>query len=628
MNIPVAPDSSVTPRGSKIDAHSQRTSRTNRIFVVGLLLMTLICSLGVAGAIVALGLQATAVRDQLQNAMDLIPRLREELEAGDAQQAQDTFASLQDLTSSARGTVTGPLWKVGSMLPLIGPNFDAVAATAVSADDVASRALGPLLSHFESLDWRVLSPANGKLDIVQLREAAPSIVSASDTVRISHDRMARINTRGLIPEVHDAVIAATAQLADASRALSTASSVARLLPAMLGGEEPRNYLVLVQNSAETRATGGIPGALAVIRTNDGRIELDDQGSASDIGRFSPPLEVDPEQVLLYTERIGSQMQNVNLSPDFPTAASTAKAMWEARNPEQTIDGVLAMDPIVLRNLLGVTGPIELQNPELRGLLTGTALTTSLTPENVVPTLLSDVYREIDEPAVQDSYFAAVAADVFSAFTSGQGDGAAFIGALTESAMDQRLFLWSSRVEEQDVISTTRLAGTVTGTNGGDAAFGVYFNDGTGAKMDFYADRTVQLIQRCPSNGYHRFSVRVSISNTAPIDAATALPAYVTGDGAFGVAPGRIRTNYVFYGPAQSLVESARVDGKSAHFSAGRHGQRPVGTITAELGPGESRMIELDFFQVVQDSTPHLSVTPTIESREKVVLPDLQDVSCG
>nr|WP_304661750.1 DUF4012 domain-containing protein [Arthrobacter sp. zg-Y238] len=535
---------------------------------------------------------------------------------------------MRESTSSARATATGPLWKVASAVPVVGANFAAVTEVAVSADDVAARAVAPLLGQYESLDWQALSPTDGRIDAAQLKEAAPSISTAANTVRLSHDRLASIDLSRLLPEVADPIRSATEQLKSVDTALGTAASAAQLLPPMLGTDGERNYLLLVQNSAESRATGGIPGALAVLTVKDGQISLSDQSSAAGMEAFRPPLEVDPEQERLYTARLGTQMQNVNLTPHFPTAAETAKRMWEERRPGKTVDGVLALDPVVLAHLLEATGPVDLTDPAVVRPIDGTSLPRSLTKDNVVPTLLSDVYREIEDPVAQDAYFAAVAASVFSAFTDGQGDSSRLIPALTTSVQENRLYLWSQNKEEQDIIATTGLAGSVTGANAGGASFGAYFNDGTGAKMDYFASRTAQLLQTCQDDGYSRYDVQLTVENTAPQDAAASLPAYVTGAGVYGVEPGHFRTNYVVYGPAQSLVESARINGEPIAFGAGKHGQRPVGTVTLELAPGESAVVDIEFSRVVQNSEPKLQVTPSVQPLKDVILPVDRGESCS
>ena len=580
--------------------------------------MALLVVVGAAAAFLVQ--QISGVRENLQEVMVLAPRLLTALEEGDIEVARSVVSSLEEQASAARATSSGILWKVASTVPIAGANFRAVSEVTVSAEDIAVRALDPLINSFDVLNSGALSPVNGRIDVVRLQEAEPDISAAASTFHLSYERLASIDLTRLVPEIAEPLASATEQLRSADVALKTASSGAKLLPGLLGADGERNYLVLVQNSAEARATGGIPGALAILTADAGQVTMGEQSSASAVGTFRPPLSVDEEQVSLFTARLGTQMQNVNLTPDFPTAAETAKRMWEQRHSGQNIDGVLAVDPVVLSELLGATGPVRLSDERTLALVENTTLPTELTKDNVVPTLLSDVYREIEIPETQDAYFAAVAVQIFGAFMEGQSGGnGKILQALSSSAQEHRLLLWSDHQGEQEIIATTNMHGSVTGADSGGAAFGVYFNDGTGAKMDYYVSRTVQL-QVCQSDESNQVTVRSTITNNAPAVAAEQLPAYVTGAGVFGVEPGHIQTNYVFYGPAQALTETATVNGKHTPIGSGRHGQRPVGTVTLELGPGESAEVDVLFSHVVQDSEPTVRVTPTTEPMSKVILP--------
>jgi hypothetical protein len=98
-----------------------------------------------------------------------------------------------------------------------------------------------------------------------------------------------------------------------------------------------------------------------------------------------------------------------------------------------------------------------------------------------------------------------------------------------------------------------------------------------------------------------------------------LPAYVTGGGVFGVPPGTIQTNVIAYGPVQANVETANVDGKKVGFAANRHANRPVGTVTLTLAPGQSSTVEMSFGKIVQHAEPNLVVTPTVQAVKEVVL---------
>jgi hypothetical protein len=394
---------------------------------------------------------------------------------------------------------------------------------------------------------------------------------------------------------------------------------------MLGAEAPRNYLLMIQNNSELRATGGIPGALALLTLDNGKLILGAQASTADLQVMSPPIPTDAQQQEIYSSRMGKFIQDVNLTPDFPTAASTAQAMWQ-RKTGQRVDGVISIDPVALSYILDATGPVKITHPELIA-LAGRGLPTELNGQNVVKTLLSDVYAKIQQPKLQDVYFAGVAQETFAALSNGKGEAKGLINALTKGVEEGRVLVWSGQPAEQSVIANSALSGSIAGPSVAPAQFGVYFNDGTGAKMDYYVKRTVQLVKECPKNGYEETTVRVTSTNTAPADAATSLPPYVTGGGAFGVPSGSVRTNIVAYGPAQANMETAKLDGQRTDFAAHLHSNRPVGVLAVQLAPGESKTVEFTFGKIVQHTEPNLVVTPTVQDVKDVILPT-EIAACG
>ncbi|WP_285247157.1 DUF4012 domain-containing protein [Pseudarthrobacter sp. efr-133-R2A-89] len=554
----------------------------------------------------------------------LIPKLKQEIVASDSNAAENTVSELRGHTSQARMDAGDPVWALASGLPWVGPNLSAISEVARSADDVASLGLTPLVRVYESLNWDALIPSGTGSNLEPIRTAAPTVASSAYAVRASAQRLDEIDSGQLLPQVAKPLEDATAELKLASGALSSAADAANIAPAMLGAESARNYLLMIQNNAEVRASGGIPGALAVLTLDHGKLSLGAQGSAGDIGVMAPVLPVDPQQQQIYSTRLGKYLQDVNLTPDFPTAASSAQAMWE-RKTGQRVDGVISIDPLVLSYILQSTGPVSVNGPELAA-IKASGLPTALTGDNVVPTLLSDVYAKIKQPKQQDAYFAGVAKEVFSALSSGKGEAKGLISGVTRGTEEGRVLVWSSNASEQSVISKYALSGSISGPSVSPAQFGVYFNDGTGAKMDYYVKRTVKLIKECPADGYEQTTVRVTSTNTAPADAATSLPAYVTGAGAFGIAPGTVQTNVVAYGPAQANVESAMIDGQKTPFAPYIHANRPVGVVAQQLAPGESQTVEFTFGKIVQHTEPNVVVTPTVQHVKDVILPT-ENASC-
>lgn len=610
------PTESLMPRHSDGPTRQRAKNRSIRklrlVFGLGIVLVLM----GVAAS--WLGTRASTVHQELTAVNSLITPLSEEIAKNRPTEANAVLKKIQVHTSAAKVAADDPLFNLAGTLPLIGQNFSAVAEVARAADDVADLGIAPLVDVFGSLDWNALVPSRSGTDLGPLKQAAPKVNSAAYAIRESAQRLNRIETESLLPQIAQPLEQARTQLNGVTGTLDAAADASKVMPHLLGADAPRNYLLMIQNNAETRASGGIPGALAVLSVSEGKLALTTQSSASEVGATVPKIAVDPQQEQIYSGRLGKFMQDVNLTPDFPTAATTAQAMWEKKTG-QKVDGVISIDPVALGYILASTGPIQLTSPELVG-LAGTELPTELNGDNVVPTLLSDVYAKIEQPKYQDLYFAGVAHEIFSKLSDGSGNAQDLVNGLTLAAKEGRALVWSSYVEEQALIAKYPVSGSVSGPSVAPAQFGVYFNDGTGAKMDYYVKRTVQLVRQCPRDGYEETTVRITSTNTAPADAATSLPAYVTGDGNFGVPPGSVQTNIVAYGPVQANVESAMLDGRKTPFAPYLHSNRPVGVVAVQLAPGESRQVDFTFGKIVQHSEPNLVVTPTVQPVKDVTMP--------
>jgi hypothetical protein len=594
-----------------------------RLLTAGICLAALVLIAGVA--VLWLGAKASTIKAELEASTQLVPKLKESILQNRPADATSVVDELRRHTAAARDAASDPLWSVAAATPWLGANFSATAEIARSADDVATLGVVPLVKVYDSLNWDKLMPSSSGTDLEPIRKAAPAVASAANAVHVSAERLNGIDAGGLLPQIAGPLTQARQQLGSVVEELNTASDAAGLAPAMLGSDKPHHYLLLVQNNAEVRASGGIPGSLVVLTADKGKLSLSAESSATELGLFDPPVPVDDEQQRIYSSRLGMFMQDVNFTPDFPTAATTALKMWEQKKGER-LDGAVSIDPVALGYILDATGPVSLQDPHVLELTAG-KLPNQLTGKNVVKTLLSDVYAQIKQPAAQDAYFAMVAKEIFAALSSGKGDAKGLLAGVGKGVAEHRVLLWSADTSEQSVIGRYTLSGSISGPSVPAAQFGAYFNDGTGAKMDYYVTRTVQLIKQCPANGYGTVKVRITSTNTAPADAATSLPTYVTGGGDFGVPAGTAQSNVIAYGPAQAQLQTATQDGKQIPFGAQIHDERPVGSLTVRLAPGQSTTVEFTFGKIVQHSEPEIVVTPTIQTVDKVVLPiNVED--CG
>lgn len=570
------------------------TQRTPRAPVRTVLLWTCL-ALGLLAVATALwvGLRGAAAADELRSAKTVAYALRDQILAGDADAATASSATLAGHTSRAVELTSDPVWRAAELLPFAGPNLVAVAQSASVLDVLVSDVVAPLIPVADSVDLAAM--AGPSVDLAPLAAAAPALSAARDTVVPLNDRMRHLDTGATLPFVRDAVKELSALVGYAANAVESLDRAASLLPTMLGGNEPRTYLLLVQNNAELRASGGLIGATAVLTASAGTVSIADQKSTNDYPVLAEPvLPVTPAEANLYGDKLGRYLMDVNLTPDFARTAKLALAMAEPVYG-RTFDGVFAIDPYVLERVLGATGPVSV-SPEI-----------ALTETNVIQLLLSDVYRDIADPRAQDAFFAAATDAVFRAVTSDGVDPRALLAALGDGAAQGRILLWSDDDTEQALLVEAGLTGSLAAP--GDDFVGVYLNDATGAKMDIYLDSTAEVTCAPAATGATHRAV-VALTSSAPVDSATRLSAYVTGNGIFGVRAGDIRTQVVVVLPqGASVLSASRGDDKLATIGRDDDG-RSVVAIFAQVAPGESVTVTVDFVARGVDevrATPGVSV---------------------
>lgn len=544
------------------------------------------------------GVQGLHAGADLKAAAGQVRTLQTQLARGDRRAAVATLTSLQKHTAAARAGTHGPLWSAGRVLPWLGPNVAAVQTVSEVTDSLATTAMPALINATLLIDPTTLAPVKGRVDLAPMVRAAPAVEAANGQVQAGLRSLDVIKADELIAPVSGPVADLQARMGRLALTTATAARAVRLLPPMLGAGGPREYLLLVQNNAEPRATGGIPGSVILLRADHGAVKVVEQRAGSSLTRTTPVLPVTAAEKALFGENLATDMRDVTFTPDFPRTGQLARAIW-SEEVGRAVDGVLSVDPGTLAAMLGATGPVTVpQGPQL-------------TAKNAVPLLLNTMYLKIADPAQQDAFFAATAGAVFKAVLGGQGDPARVVSALAQSAREGRLLVWSARPREEALLSGTVLSGELAGVQGDSPVIGVFLNDGTAAKLGYYLHTdVVARTTACRPNGSQALTVRVTLRSAAPKNAAQ-LPKYITGGG--NVVPaGELRTNVLLYPPKGGMVNDVRVrPGQPGVFAQNHNGLAVVGN-TVQLKPGGKVTLEYDVVTGNgQKGMPILRVTPRV-----------------
>ena len=136
------------------------------------------------------------------------------------------------------------------------------------------------------------------------------------------------------------------------------------LPALLGADGPRRYLIMAQNEDELRATGGFLTGAGIVTVENGRIvDLSFLDSNYVDNYWVKPYDFPPQPLYDYMGLEMLLFRDANYWPDFPTSARKAMDLYAYGRDVAPLDGAIAIDQEFLRLLVDATGPIPIPDSD-------------------------------------------------------------------------------------------------------------------------------------------------------------------------------------------------------------------------------------------------------------------------
>lgn len=560
---------------------------------VGILLLLIV--LAVAGLLVGKPIydRAMSARASLVQAMPLATQAKNQILAGDSEGATATAEKLSALTADAREQTDDGMWKSLEWVPFIGPNLHAVRTAAAVTDDVVTGAVAPATS----LSLKALTPVDGAINLDAITAMQGTVTQAADTIDKASSDLDAIDEGSLIPQVEEAVAQLTGAVDELQPMVGPARDILGVLPAALGADGPRNYLTIFQNNAESRGTGGNPAAIVMITADKGKISITQQASSADFrnARPTPVTTLNPELEALYGDKVGRWISDTTMSPDFSESVEIIRAYWDEAFGTP-VDAVVSFDPVGLSYLLDATGPatIPAESVEVNGYSVQLLdEPVRLTSDNAVALLLNEAYSRFPNGPLQDAFFAAAAKSVFDALTSGSADPVAMLNSLTRAVDENRLLYSPATEAEAELVGESKLSGRLPSTNSARTLVGVYVNDFTQSKLDYYMQLDVEATStQCSNPEQPTFTTTATLQNTVTPEQAPLL--------APSIAPARffergtVATYLVFYGPVGSTFAGATVDGKPVEAKGVQHLGRGAVKVAVKNLPGQTHTVAAEF----------------------------------
>lgn len=426
---------------------------------------------------------------------------------GDSQRATALFTEAEAGFSDARDRLAGVATAPSLLIPVLGSNVHAARELSRLGVEL-SRAGRELAEAVRSDDLRFV---DGRVPLERVAAAAPRFDRAAKSLRAGEDDLADIPTQFLVGPIRTGIEDVRDDLERASRDAARASDSARIAPAVLGESRPRRYLLLVQNPAELRGTGGLIGNWGILTATDGVLRLDQLERVQSLNTLGTPQDRVLRAPQDYVERYERfdpvrTLQNANISPDFPTVSSVVADVLDQSGA--SVDGVLAVDPLGLAALMQLTGPVRVAG-----------WPTPISATNVVDVTLRDAYAAFARTPERADFLGDVARESIDRATSGDlGSLAALSKTLGQAARQGHIRLWLAEPEEQVVVDEIGVGGRVPNPRGDSL---LVSNTNAGAnKLDYYLRRAIDYsVTVTPSADQRRAiakgTIGVRLDNSVP-----------------------------------------------------------------------------------------------------------------
>ncbi|MFE5488003.1 DUF4012 domain-containing protein [Streptomyces sp. NPDC056527] len=491
----------------------------------------------------------------------------------------------------AHELTTGPAWYTAAQLPFVGEPLRTVRGIARASDGLAGDVLPPLVRALPGL--KAGAQAGGvSRTLSELERQAPAFVRAAQVAAKARDDTRGLSASTWLPAADRARAELARQLDRLAGQTDDAAFAARTVPALLGAHGPRRYILVFQNTAEARGTGGLPGAFAVLRAEGGRLEFERFGNDTDMDGVRADVDLGAE----FSDRYGNNAPgrlfvNSNLSPHFPYAARLWTAYGE-RLTGRRLDGAIATDPAALGLLLRATGPVGLRDG------------TTLTADNAVDLTQRTSYVTYSDFAERKAFFIEAARAAAMRLMTAVDDPRLFpamLSALRDVQHEGRVQMFSTHPEEQRLLQARQLGGALPDAHGPFA--GLVVNNAAGSKLDYYLDRSLVWEPGACTKSGRSVTATLTLTSRAP---ASGLPGYVTTRAdapSYPTRPGDNRLLVSYYAGSGARLTGATLDGRPVTLIPGVERGHPTYTLDLELPRQSSRTLVLRLVEPEAGSAP-------------------------
>jgi hypothetical protein len=319
-----------------------------------------------------------------------------------------------------------------------------------------------------------------QIRLERVRAIAATVGDIRDAVTETAKELKAVELKRLPRRLRTRVKDGLDQAEETSELLIKAHAGLKLLPVFMGSEEPRVYLLGMQNSAEQRGTGGAMLQFALLQIAEGKPELSRALSVYEVDKDRQQVSIPLPDDAWYVKNLpdAQRFGNANWSPDWPLSARLTVDYGRASQPAfpDEVHGVFAVTPITMQNLLPGVGPYRLP--------TGNRISA----KKVVHFLLNKAYASYPIPKVRRARLSEVV-DIFYERLLRPDHPAELVKGMGKSLAEKHIQMWMADPVEQAFIEEMDWDGAIDPGADADYLYVVEQNVG-GNKLDYFAQQTL------------------------------------------------------------------------------------------------------------------------------------------
>jgi hypothetical protein len=472
-----------------------------------------------------------------------------------------------------------PLVALARMFPPTAANVrgaDGVASAARELLDAVGDGLAIGRRFVEMQEARAADPkgASALSQIVELMATSRDrAVAAAGAIARARQTLAAVPD-GLIGQVENMRDAMQTRVEKYGPLLDAYVEVSARLPAILGWDGPRRYLILTQDPAEIRPSGGLIGSYGIIAFDRGQITERRFLSVSPLDtRNDYPFAKPPQELADYLlgPHQSWQLADAGWSPDFPTSAQDALRLYTNESGDARIDGVLGITTYTIDELLKVTGPITV--PEY-----ATTIESGETTLKILQLTRAASSPNEDRKAFLPAFADHLFASLLALPPRSWGDVVGIADALRRERL---LVAWFRDTADQGLVAGSGFDGAVR-ADPGDFVYPVDSNVAPATKLNAWTARTMDLAVQIDAVGNARNTLAVTWENRVDTpDGASYRAMTNVGDLILGMyfrlmVPERSRVETVSAGGLAPVTNPAVVEDEAGRLAIGTYLKIPPG----------------------------------------------------